>query len=536
MLRRLRRARGRRGGAHVGLGTLAGVVLVALGATPARADEYDDPPDPSPTTAPVKPAPPPKPSPTTPEGTTPEDDAALGAVARQLLGEIAKLACGSGRAESLPATCAVAQQPRPTLESLRAAALADALALAMAQGAVELSAATKELTTLAPTAMATRWREVGRARGVDPQGIEASLARASEARTRANEARAKLDRARGASRREAALAWIEGTVALARELAMLEGKAAAPKVPMVDDGAQRLLMRIVTLETDDDVKALARSLLVSLPPWTERVLLDVNATFPILGKETLLDGDLLLGYASDVFGVSGFGSVHHHAFDTPQGQRTVVDRYEGRAEAVWWPSLGEDVKLELRLRGGVLLYDAGTSGRFVVGTGTVRPDETSLVGHGGASLGLRARAGRGFAFAVSAGGGVQGEDFSAVDATGKSLVLRNESPVVVRGEARLRAQWNAVPSYLAFRARVDANVLQLSTVKDATTAGPTSITTARDVVESQRIELFSRLFVDIDALGFFGFRPSAHVGVDLFAGDVSTVVPVLGLGLRRESF
>ena len=54
-------------------------VVVALGATPARADEYDDPPDPSPTTAPVKPAPPPKPSPTTPEGTTPEDDAALGA-------------------------------------------------------------------------------------------------------------------------------------------------------------------------------------------------------------------------------------------------------------------------------------------------------------------------------------------------------------------------------------------------------------------------------------------------------------------------
>ncbi|MBK6463312.1 MAG: hypothetical protein IPF92_20240 [Myxococcales bacterium] len=518
---------------------MAAALVVSLASARAGADEYDDPEP-----APSKPSP--RPAPTTkPAGATeaprafPDDDAALGAAARALLGEIARLACSSAPAEPLAATCAVARGPSPTLSALRAAALADALALALAHGP-ELSPAAKELARAsldpsAPAALSARARELGRTHGLDPQAIEASLGRATAALQRARDARAELMRAEGAARGDAALAWLDASVAVARELAVLDGKASPP--PRAADDAQRLLLRVVALETDDDVKALARSLVLPLPPWTERVLFDANATFPVLGKETLLDGDLLLGYGGDTFGVSGFGSLYHHAYDTPQGQRTVVDRYEGRAEGVWWPALRDDLKLELRLRGGVLLYDSGTSGRFLVGSGAVRPDETSLVGHGGASVGLRGRAGPRFAYSVSAGGGVQWEDFSAADATGKELVLRNASPVVARGEARLRAQWNVAPSYLALRARADANLLALSTVKDTTTATATSILTVRDVQESQRLELFTRLFVDVDALGFFGFRPSAHVGVDVFSGDAATaVVPVLGGGLRRESF
>ena len=511
---------------------------LALASTPANADEYDEPASPAPA---AKPTPTPAaPAPTAAPAPASADDAALGAAARALLGEIARLACSRGGAEAVPATCGAAQST-PSLASLRAAALADALSLAVAH--LPLSPAAKSLTNLtAPEALdtaavAARWREVGRAHGLEPQATEAAVARAQAALQEARRAHERLARAQGSARVEAARAWLAASVAIARELAALvEGKAAPSAAPAAD-ARQDLLLRVVALENDDDVKALARSLLLPLPPWTERVLFDANATFPVLGKETLLDGDLLLGYGGDTFGVSGFGSLYHHAYDTPQGQRTVVDRYEGRAEGVWWPALSDDLKLELRLRGGVLLYDSGTSGRFLVGSGTVRPDETSLVGHGGASVGLRGRGGPRFAYAVSAGGGVQWEDFSAADATGKELVLRNASPVVARGEARLRAQWNVAPSYLALRARADANLLALSTVKDTTTATATSLLTVRDVEESQRFELFTRLFVDVDALGFFGFRPSAHVGVDVFAGDVATaVVPVLGGGLRRESF
>ncbi|HQY65318.1 MAG TPA: hypothetical protein PK141_28185, partial [Polyangiaceae bacterium] len=111
---------------------MAAALVVSLASARAGADEYDDPEP-----APSKPSP--RPAPTTkPAGATeaprafPDDDAALGAAARALLGEIARLACSSAPAEPLAATCAVARGPSPTLSALRAAALADALALALA--------------------------------------------------------------------------------------------------------------------------------------------------------------------------------------------------------------------------------------------------------------------------------------------------------------------------------------------------------------------------------------------------------------------
>jgi hypothetical protein len=191
----------------------------------------------------------------------------------------------------------------------------------------------------------------------------------------------------------------------------------------------------------------------------------------------------------------------------------------------------------VRLRGGVTLYDSAIDGRILIGSRTSRPDETSLVGQGVASVGVIARGDR-VALSASAGGGAQFEDFSAVDATSASLTLRNETPTTVRGEARLRAQWNAAPSYLSFRLRLDGNVLSLTTTKDATTAGTvTPITSVRDVERLRQTELMGRLFADLDALAFFDFRPSSHVGVNVFASDIfSSVVPLFGVGLRREAF
>ena len=88
------------------------------------------------------------------------------------------------------------------------------------------------------------------------------------------------------------------------------------------------------------------------------------------------------------------------------------------------------------------------------------------------------------------------------------------------------------------RARFDANVLSLTTTKDATTVGATApITTVRDVQSFTQLEIIARLFVDVDALAFLDFRPSAHVGLNVFSGDVfSSVVPLVGVGLRREAF
>ncbi|HRG98232.1 MAG TPA: hypothetical protein PLR99_18400, partial [Polyangiaceae bacterium] len=185
MLRRLRLRR-----ALSGLATL----VLALSSTPANADEYDEPesaPAAKGTSTP-RPAPTlPAPAPTPASAPLADDDAALGAAGRALLGEIAKLACSRGGAEAVPATCGAAQST-PSLASLRAAALADALSLALAH--LPLSPEAKSLADLAapasldPAAQAARWRELGRAHGLAPQATEAAVARAQAALQEARQA------------------------------------------------------------------------------------------------------------------------------------------------------------------------------------------------------------------------------------------------------------------------------------------------------------------------------------------------------------
>jgi len=300
----------------------------------------------------------------------------------------------------------------------------------------------------------------------------------------------------------------------------------------------RFALRLLAVESRRDSIALARSLLLTLPPWTEALVFDVNGSVPVLGNATKLNGDLLLGYNGGSYGAQGFGSALRSAYDDVAGRRVEVDRYEGRLELYVMPAVSSGVRLDLRLRGGALLYDSGTSG-VIRGGNALRPDETSLVGHGGGSVGVRLAPSDRVALLISAGGGFEVEDFSAVDVAGRSLTVRNETPTTARGELRVRGQWNVVPSYLALRARVDGALLSLTRTNAATTAGTnTGISTVISTVRFQQTELVSRLFVDIDALAFFDFRPSTHVGVDVYgrSGEESSIVPVFGVGVRREAF
>jgi hypothetical protein len=296
----------------------------------------------------------------------------------------------------------------------------------------------------------------------------------------------------------------------------------------------RTALRVAFTQNDAEMRRALLTCVVELPLWTDKLLFAAHAGLPIFDSTTTrIDGDLLLGYNGDSFGISGFGSLYNYDVSDSTG-RSETFRAEGSGEI--WGSLkvGPLARLEGRLAGGGALYntDVYPSRRGYY-------EETSVMGRGSALLGVRLTPSPRFVLAAHGGGGVQVEiwDGTQIPAAGRKVVLTDEIPVTARAVGRLRAQWNTWPNVFSLRASTDFDYLSITRAKEVTTLGSAGLVTTVSESSTRQFELFARGYVDVDYLEFFSFRPVVHGGANVVGVDGDTaVVPVFGAGIRRESF
>jgi hypothetical protein len=327
----------------------------------------------------------------------------------------------------------------------------------------------------------------------------------------------------------------------------VEELEAAGSAPSGTASAMRLAARLSDARSEDDMKRLARDLVVPLPPWTDPLLLDANASLPVLeSEEVKLNGDVTLGYNGGSWGLVTRGSAFDYELTTKGGLTDTI-RYDGEASGWGYVRIAPELRGEIRGLLGVSFYDttsvsAKASSLFV--------DETSFMGRGEALVGLRWDASDTLAFSVQAGAGLQSESWdgnSLSTVSGAKVVYVDESrtPTTFRAEGRVRAEWRALPDVLAVRLRADLDNLAVSRSDTTNTTivgggSGVSTTTGTSVTSTRQTEIFTRLFFDIDALRVLELRPALHAGfnyVEVSSSNASAkVVPVFGLGMRREAF
>lgn len=296
----------------------------------------------------------------------------------------------------------------------------------------------------------------------------------------------------------------------------------------------RSVLGVAFAESDAERKRKLAMCIVELPQWTDKLMFAAHAGLPVFSStSTRIDGDLLLGYNGDSFGISGFGSVYNYDVTDASG-RSETFRAEGSGDLWGSMKVGTKLRLEGRLSGGGALYNTDV---YPAARGYF--EETSLMGRGSALVGVRLVPSARFVVAAHAGGGFQVEvwDGTQVVAVGRRVVLTEEIPVTARAVARLRGQWTAWPGVLSFRVSGDFDYLSITRAKEVSTVGPGGLTTTISETSVRQAELFARAYADVDRLEFVGFRPVVHGGANVVNVDSQTaVVPVFGVGIRRESF
>jgi hypothetical protein len=144
----------------------------------------------------------------------------------------------------------------------------------------------------------------------------------------------------------------------------------------------------------------------------------------------------------------------------------------------------------------------------------------------------------GFSLSLDAGAQAQWEDWSSTakpPGPGAEKAL-SQSRASASGEVRLRLLWSAWPEVLSLRGRGDLSVQSLT--RNDLVAPPAGAPTGTPSGEPvTQLDLRVRGLVDVEALRFFGFLPSLHVGLNYERVDTAAhLSPVLGLGLRRATF
>ena len=298
--------------------------------------------------------------------------------------------------------------------------------------------------------------------------------------------------------------------------------------------SSKTALRVAFTRSDAETRRALLTCIVELPPWTDKLLFAAHAGLPVLNAGTTrIDGDLLLGYNGDAFGISGFGSLYNYDV-TDQTGRSETFRAEGSGDVWGSVKVGERVRLEGRLSGGGALYNTDV---YPAARGYY--EETSLMGRGSALVGLRIVPSARFVVAAHGGGGLQVElwDGTQIPSNGRRIVFTDEVPITARAVGRVRAQWTTWPSVLSLRVAADFDYLSITRAREVSTLGPNGLATTISETSLRQIELFARGYVDLDILEFFSFRPVLHGGTNVISvGGDTAVVPVFGIGIRRESF
>ncbi len=323
---------------------------------------------------------------------------------------------------------------------------------------------------------------------------------------------------------------LSAAATLAIEFAGLQGARAAVKFTApspelaadIEFGIRFLLAR-------DDQMRLALLKGAILGPWAEPFLFDANiGAIAVEGDDYRLAGDGLLGFNSGSWGIigSGFASSYDLSTDVSFDQ---TDRFGGDLEGWFVGNADGALRWELRATFGGALYDTNSFNPELV---TFR-DETSLLLGGTLLGGIRLHQPT-FALGLWLGGGGQFESYNSLDAI-SSQAIADQDTLGTRYEARFRAAWHVIPSWLALRARINAELFGLTRQTDTISFGQ-GVTVDSELVTSTQLLVDARAYVDLEALHLAGFVPGLAIGGDYVDRNDGAFNPVVQVSIRAEVF
>lgn len=255
-------------------------------------------------------------------------------------------------------------------------------------------------------------------------------------------------------------------------------------------------------------------------------------------------GSATLGYSTPRLGLIGNGSFSAYLLENSQ-KSIDYRRFEGQGEG-WFltkkESSDSSLRFELRASGGGINYSntvkipPSGSQRFL--------DEDIWLGRGTLFVGLwydrRKEDENTLHFEMQAGGGFQyifmDERLEATNTGNNGNLNQVDKEVLsLQAQGRLALRWRFLPGTLRFRAHARGYFFSLSENNLVNVNGKASFVSE----DATRIELFSKAFLDVEALSFFGFTPGAYGGADYVSASsnsesLSTFVPSVGVGLFKE--
>jgi hypothetical protein len=332
--------------------------------------------------------------------------------------------------------------------------------------------------------------------------------------------------------------------ALASQAVTLARQAAGASISEAQARAIETAVRFALARDEDEAKRIVRGLIVPLGRWSESVLFDINADIPSLERgDFRVVGDALLGYNGKSWGITGQGALAEYDFSTAQ-QIAETTAADGGLESWLALSLGQErrTKLELRLFGRAALYDTShTTAAGAPGlTGDSLSDETSIMARGGLLASVRYQPGERFAGGLWLGAGAQYEWYDTADFADQTFDSQTNESIGLLLQGRVRVELAIVPRWLVSRLRVDAQRYALTRSALSESFGMMN-TSTESQLSAEQIEVKARLFLDAEVARFGGFVPSVNAGFDsaFFSSDQeshSSVVPVVGAGIRRDAF
>ncbi|HEX2873258.1 MAG TPA: hypothetical protein VHP33_18495 [Polyangiaceae bacterium] len=342
----------------------------------------------------------------------------------------------------------------------------------------------------------------------------------------------------------APVAAVNVTSALARgevveALSQASGAVLGVNAGAVND-ALVLGMRVVRARTEDEAKEILAKIALGVGPWADRWIVGINVGVPRLDFDDFkIAGDAKLGYNGERFGVVAKGYLSAYDFSS---NVLLADTFLGGGSADFWVTVNPTSQFKWELRGdvGANVYDT-ESIPFGTNAGNLFSDETSLMFRGSALLGLRAEWPRA-ALGLWLGGGAENEQYNAITFDGNETTnIDDHTDWHALLTGRVRAQFPIVRQVLVGRVRGD--LLRHSITRDsvALAVGSRGASSTLQATSSVQLEASGRAYIDLELAKFFGFVPAVEGGIDYFSlsdasGQVSTSVPVLGVGIRRTEF
>jgi len=283
--------------------------------------------------------------------------------------------------------------------------------------------------------------------------------------------------------------------------------------------------------------------LVSAPAYAEdsgELLLDATVGIPRLESSDLrIAADLLFGWSTDHFLVSAHGGVSFFDFDDGAAILSRNLRTGGVLDGGYLGGEPTDfARFEVRASAGYTYLDT----QFIdlgpnPSNGLFNKHHSNLIrglGLVGGRLG-----GQGWTAQLLAGAGVQVELYSDLRVA-EEITTTQTTKVTVHAEVRFFARTEFWSEVLAAHASVLAQRFEVT--RDAlgvtlTTMGGTMV--AATAIDSQEIDVSSRIGLDVVVLEFVGFQPTVWFGLDFISitsevGDRSTLIPMIGVGLVRR--